>query len=532
MGFGLPHYLIGLITLPIPLLIHLWAKYRLKRIWFPSIMLVIESRKGESRFRRIREILLLIIRTAILLFLVLSFASPYIWVKRKIIILDDSWDMSMKYKNSSLFTEAQNIASSIPGGKIFLASGTEEFCPKYEKFYLPTQGVDYVITRKGKLPPSPKVIEVGEDTFTNLSIDSIYIRKAHLTAIINNHSNRWITQTVRLVCQDTFSLGSVFSPLSRSTLTFPLPRSAGYLQLEEDCLPLDNKYYFSYTSSPFLSVFIFSPFGGDFFLKNALSPTKERGNIKVKVGRKYPSLPTYDCIFFLTKKCSPSPNSIFFPSHPTFLSSPLRITWFYDGHPIFTDLKKHLSQWKVLTFNYFYKIPPHLIKTVLAKFSNNSPAIVEGNNNTILFGFPVDERAKQFILSPLFPIFIQKVACWVGRKFVSKKECKVGEEIRAKVKEYKSYTCRKGKEVFSFFPIVEEDGFYLSFYPSSPGIYQIEGVGNFAVNISNQLVKKEISLPKEGKLKVSVKKWVLFFVFFLMLLELVLRSPFNRIKRG
>ncbi|MCK4596091.1 BatA domain-containing protein, partial [candidate division WOR-3 bacterium] len=63
MFFLAPIYLLGLLSLPIPFILHLFEKRRVKQVDFPWLYLVEESIKGGNLFLRLREWILLALRT-------------------------------------------------------------------------------------------------------------------------------------------------------------------------------------------------------------------------------------------------------------------------------------------------------------------------------------------------------------------------------------------------------------------------------------------------------------------------------------
>ena len=68
--------LLGLIAASIPLIIHLITRQKVKRVFFSSLYFLRELRTQKIRRIKIRQILLLILRTLIILLLILAFARP------------------------------------------------------------------------------------------------------------------------------------------------------------------------------------------------------------------------------------------------------------------------------------------------------------------------------------------------------------------------------------------------------------------------------------------------------------------------
>jgi len=97
-----PLYLLGLILISVPILIHLWFRRRLKKIPFSTLMFLKKSEAQRLGWLRLREILVLISRCLFVTFLFLGLAKPQIkgrlFEKNRLasafIILDNSYSMS------------------------------------------------------------------------------------------------------------------------------------------------------------------------------------------------------------------------------------------------------------------------------------------------------------------------------------------------------------------------------------------------------------------------------------------------------
>lgn len=141
MTFLNPFVLIGLLAASIPIIIHLLNLRRLKVIEFSSIQFLKEMQKNKMRKLKIKQILLLILRTLVIIFLVLAFSRPTIRevnlaglgseVKNTIIIIiDDTPSMSVADKRGEYFLQAKKIASQIleaseEGDEIYLLKFSE-----------------------------------------------------------------------------------------------------------------------------------------------------------------------------------------------------------------------------------------------------------------------------------------------------------------------------------------------------------------------------------------------------------------------
>lgn len=124
MGFLKPFYLFGLFATFIPIIIHLLHRRRLKRVEFSSLFFLRDLRRERFSWLRLREILLLLLRTLIIFFLFFALARPYIRTaipigKEKasvVIIIDDSYSMGYKNCFKRALERAKGIMENLSKG--------------------------------------------------------------------------------------------------------------------------------------------------------------------------------------------------------------------------------------------------------------------------------------------------------------------------------------------------------------------------------------------------------------------------------
>ncbi len=124
MGFLKPFYLFGLFATSIPIIIHLLHRRRLKRVEFSSLFFLRDLRRERFSWLRLREILLLLLRTLIIFFLFFALARPYIRTSIPIgkgktsvvIIIDDSYSMGYGDHFKKALKEAKVIIKNLPRG--------------------------------------------------------------------------------------------------------------------------------------------------------------------------------------------------------------------------------------------------------------------------------------------------------------------------------------------------------------------------------------------------------------------------------
>ncbi|HLG18277.1 MAG TPA: DUF4159 domain-containing protein [Bdellovibrionota bacterium] len=118
-----PFFLLGLLAVAIPIVLHLFGRRPEKDIWLPTIELLrkaIESRRSRSRFR---ELLLLLLRTAFIVLITLAVARPLISSGKPVttaptgreiaILIDNSLSMTAVDDGESFFARAKTAAEQI-----------------------------------------------------------------------------------------------------------------------------------------------------------------------------------------------------------------------------------------------------------------------------------------------------------------------------------------------------------------------------------------------------------------------------------
>jgi hypothetical protein len=125
MHFLYPAFLFALISLVIPVLIHLFNFRRYQKVYFSNVQFLKEIQEQRSSRRNLKERLILAARLLALFFLVLAFARPYIansnntnaGAQRIIsVFLDNSYSMQTLNREGSLLDEAKRRAKEIVSG--------------------------------------------------------------------------------------------------------------------------------------------------------------------------------------------------------------------------------------------------------------------------------------------------------------------------------------------------------------------------------------------------------------------------------
>jgi len=148
-------FLIGLAAAIIPILIHLFIKYKPKIVYFSSLRFLKEVQKKKSRLLRLRELLLLITRILIIIFFILALARPVLKVLLPqkstshaptaiALVLDNSFSMNYLEKENPIFSDAKLKAREIldllnDKDKVMLVSLDPAYNAEHDYFTSPFQ---------------------------------------------------------------------------------------------------------------------------------------------------------------------------------------------------------------------------------------------------------------------------------------------------------------------------------------------------------------------------------------------------------
>lgn len=122
MLFLYPAFLFALISLAIPVLIHLFNFRRYQKVYFSNVQFLKEIQEQQSSRKNLKERLILAARMLALTFLILAFAKPYIPGQNAAnagkqqaisVFVDNSYSMETLNKEGSLLDEAKRRAKEI-----------------------------------------------------------------------------------------------------------------------------------------------------------------------------------------------------------------------------------------------------------------------------------------------------------------------------------------------------------------------------------------------------------------------------------
>lgn len=122
MNFLYPGFLFALISVAIPVIIHLFNFRKFKKVYFSNVAFLKEVKEQTSSREKLKNLFILISRILAIVFLVFAFARPFIPHTGKIdqtknniisVYLDNSYSMDAVNKDGSLLDEAKRKAKEI-----------------------------------------------------------------------------------------------------------------------------------------------------------------------------------------------------------------------------------------------------------------------------------------------------------------------------------------------------------------------------------------------------------------------------------
>src|ERR1700712_4546102 len=125
MHFLYPAFLFALLSLVIPVIIHLFNFRRYQKVYFSNVQFLKEIQEQQASRRNLKERLILASRLLAIFFLVLAFARPFIPGKNAenlgkqqavSIFIDNSYSMQTLNREGSLLDEAKRRAKEIASG--------------------------------------------------------------------------------------------------------------------------------------------------------------------------------------------------------------------------------------------------------------------------------------------------------------------------------------------------------------------------------------------------------------------------------
>jgi hypothetical protein len=191
MHFLYPAFLFALLTLAIPVIIHLFNFRRYKKVYFSNVQFLKEVQEQQASNRNLKERLILASRLLALLFLVLAFARPYIPGANKInagkqqvvsVFIDNSYSMQTLNREGTLLDEAKQKAKQIAASYNIndrLQLLTQDFEGKHQRLLNRTEFNDAVDAVKIS-PQSRQLNQVIERQKSLLNMQSGAVKHSYI----------------------------------------------------------------------------------------------------------------------------------------------------------------------------------------------------------------------------------------------------------------------------------------------------------------------------------------------------------------
>ena len=232
MNLLAPGFLYALAALAIPIIIHLFQFRKVRRVYFSNTRFLEQVKQVSQTKRRLKHLLILLCRLAFLLFLILSFARPYIPGPHQAdarlvdIYLDNSYSMTNEVEEGvSAFEAAISYANSVvanyPKGTRFrlLTNGFEAS----EQYYYTPEVISDKLTELQLSGRSRNMEEVldrlqvksGEDEVEKRDIFMLTDLQrsswpANLTALSNDSLNRYFMVPLQYEQHKNLYIDSVY----------------------------------------------------------------------------------------------------------------------------------------------------------------------------------------------------------------------------------------------------------------------------------------------------------------------------------
>ncbi len=189
MNFLFPSFLYALSAISIPILIHLFNFRRYKKLYFSNVRFLKEVVQESHSRSKLRQLLVLICRCLVIIFLVLAFAQPYKPLKQGVttagsravsIFIDNSFSMMAVNQYGTLLDNAKNKAKQIaqslsPADKVQMV--TQDFSSVQERWLNKDEFVEQL---KGlKVSPASRMLgEIMARQEDNLDHSGCPVREA------------------------------------------------------------------------------------------------------------------------------------------------------------------------------------------------------------------------------------------------------------------------------------------------------------------------------------------------------------------
>ena len=183
MSFLYPAFLFALLTLAIPVIIHLFNFRKYKTLYFSNVQLLKLIKQESRKKSRLKQLIIMIARLLAIACLVIAFSRPFIPVSDHIshaaqqvveVYIDNTFSMKNENEKGQLLEQAKSkaieIANAYRSGTRFLLL-TSDFLPQQQIFLNKDQFIQQV-SEITESPRSPKFSEIYTQAVKSISADT------------------------------------------------------------------------------------------------------------------------------------------------------------------------------------------------------------------------------------------------------------------------------------------------------------------------------------------------------------------------
>ncbi len=386
----------------IPIILHLISRSKRKRIDFPSILFLKNLKKERFLWLKIKELLLLVLRTLFIIFLILSAAGPITRAEIPFLkgegsfalIIDDSYstqrcfkeiiNTSLKFlkklkKNAELgiFTfsglskinlspkeayqvikslkpsyHAETVKNALIRAILFLEKKRVK-----KEIYIFTDGEKNSLEflNSFDLPPkiSVKVMilskgiekNAGISDITSLPLYPLSGEKIKPVAVIENKGSKGVKINVVLNAQGIKEEKVLYikkGEKKRVEFNTMLDSGAGYVKISDDEVSADNKRFFYFSFKKRRKILLLKKEGNTLYLENAVSPGGKLYDLEIKNYKKlsFEKFKDYDALFLYALPAEFIKSVLKFYKKPVFIFLPYQEEIIIPGYIKKTEKKK------------------------------------------------------------------------------------------------------------------------------------------------------------------------------------------------
>lgn len=543
MSFLAPQFLWLLPAVSLPFIVHLWHRKQARPYPFPYVQLLKRATKGEKAWRRLKDILLLVIRTLIILLIILASARLAVRVGNpRVVILDDSYTMAPYWETAVRLANKLQLR----GEPIYLVSGdkfTNHVKCKFANYTIELNrwrrkypNVDfYLITTANKVtaPVHGRLFTLDNE----LSIDSVegpsHVLRANpcnIKLYINCRATTDKRLPVSISCgnhkvKQYIDLSA--HKLNRYEYRTVVDTPGMYqfvFRLPPDATPVDNTIYYTVNVIPSIKVYIMGE--ATFFITQALAASHgmfviveqpQPADVVILSNITSPIQLNKPALILLGDKIQPHSYSELGIEITSMKTVNIYGTKFVS-HPITRVMQVENI---AIPVNRYWQVKGG---TPLIYADDGTPLMVEVGDN-IVVPFLLTDDYTGLVYSPIFVPLLYETLLYLT-KMSGRYNFKVGDRIAIEVPDGRGYVLEGDNLQTILLPTQVNGRWYIKWIPESPGNYVVRSPDGdfkyyFSVNYNPRGRSTELNIGKHAQFKV-LTRWLLIAACLLFIVELIL----------